>query len=233
MSHQFTIVLEGTSHPGNIGATARAMKNMGITSLRLVSCVDHQNSTAYQRSSGAEDILFRAQCFTDLTSALSDCQHVIATSGRVRKQAFPPTYCASKLPSYLENIPESQHIALLFGNEQSGLDNAAIQLAHCQVIVPTNPEFRSINVAACVQLVSYLCRHQDLSSIPDAPRAASASHAQISALVQTVSQYAFQRDHDKTAHDRDKLRQLLLRYELNRDEVDFLHGVVRRLISSR
>ena len=146
-----------SSHPGNIGAAARAMKNMGMTQLRLVNCVNHRDTQAYNRSSGAEDILYQATCHKTLADAVQDCHHVIATSGRQRTNQHPPTLCARKLPDYLSRIQKQSIIALVFGNEQNGLDNQAIQQSHCQISVPTNPKFKSLNVASCVQLICFLC----------------------------------------------------------------------------
>lgn len=234
MTHEFIIIMVETSHPGNLGAAARAMKNMGIKKLRLVRCVNHQDSEAYSRSSGAEDVLYQATCHNTLKDAIQDCHHVIATSGRRRTQKNPPTYCATRLPSLLKNTSNQQKIALVFGNEQNGLDNDSIQLAHWQISVPTNPEFKSLNVASCVQLICFLCKGNrlEMPSNESDSTVKQPTIDQLDSLINTVSAHAFQKGHDKAQHDVHKLRQLLFRMNPNSDEVNFLHGIIRRLIKS-
>jgi tRNA (cytidine32/uridine32-2'-O)-methyltransferase len=227
IQHDFVVILERTSHPGNIGATARAMKNMGMQSLRLVNCTDHRVSDAYTRSSGAEDILHHAQTYSTLQHAMEDCHLVLATSGRRRSEQRPPTICARKLPKYLQAIDEKKRIALLFGNEQNGLDNDAIQQAHCQIIVPTNPDFRSLNLAACVQLITFQCQLE--FDREDSQEMASnlATQAQYNAILETATRHAFDKKGDRLASQH-KLRQLLYRTNPTSDELSFLHGIIKR-----
>ena len=227
--HHFVVVMSHTTHPGNIGAAARAMKSMGLSELRLVQTVSHQDPVAYHRSSGAEDLLYNAQCYDSLASALSDCHYAIATSGRHRASSNPQCICARKLPSHLSTLASPSRIALVFGNEQNGLDNQDIQQCHLQVAVPTNPDFKSLNVAACVQLICFLCSEYHTSDIKNSTEN-RATHEQINALVNTLSQHVFEHETDKSLHDINKLRQLSYRYQLSSDEVDFIHGVIRRLV---
>lgn len=235
-AHKFIVVMMETSHPGNIGAAARAMKNMGMTQLRLVNCVNHKDTQAYNRSSGAEDILYQATCHSTLADAVHDCHHVIATSGRQRTNHHPPSYCATTLPNHIDTIANESLIALVFGNEQSGLDNDAIQQAHCQISVPTNSEFKSLNVASCIQLICFLCTaprpQQKPDNLPKSNNDVPPTIRQIDALIKTVSSHAFEKDHGKAQHDIHKLRQLLFRLNPTEDESSFLHGMIRRLIRS-
>lgn len=234
--HEFIVVMMETSHPGNIGAAARAMKNMGMTQLRLVNCVNHRDTQAYNRSSGAEDILYQATCHKTLADAVQDCHHVIATSGRQRTNQHPPTLCARKLPDYLSRIQKQSIIALVFGNEQNGLDNQAIQQSHCQISVPTNPKFKSLNVASCVQLICFLCSAHGRQLTPNDSCEKNSDHQptmnKIDALINTISSHAFEEAHGKAQHDIHKLRQLLFRLNPSEDETNFLHGMMRRLIKS-
>ena len=225
--HDFVVILERTSHPGNIGATARAMKNMGMQSLRLVDCTNHCVSDAYTRSSGAEDILHHAQTYSTLEQATEDCHLILATSGRRRSEQMPPTICARELPEYLRAIQEKKRIALLFGNEQNGLDNNAIQQAHCQIIVPTNPRFRSLNLAACVQLITFQCQLEFDHAEPQEMATNLATQAQYNAILETATKHAFDKKNDHLT-SQNKLRQLLYRMNPTIDELNFLHGIIKR-----
>lgn len=231
-SSSYTVVLSHTSHPGNVGACARAMKTMGITDLRLVNCVDYKNETAYNRSSGAEDVLFNAQEFSSLEEALSDCHLAIGTTARSRKIPNPPSLCATKLPVFLQDNQSSSPIALVFGNEQNGLDNAEISLCHMQVTVPTNPDFSSLNLASCVQIITFLVMQMGSTLSPPETHQEIASHQKISAMTSTLSQYAFSKTHKKSEIDAAKFRQLLFRLRPNDEEIDFLHGIFKRLLKT-
>lgn len=160
MSHsleldRLSIVLVQPTHPGNIGATARAMKTMGLHQLTLVapSCFPHHDATA--RASGADDVLARARVVDTLPEAIAHCHWVIATSARQRHLAWPsltPETCAH---AALDRIIRQESVAIVFGPEHSGLDNAALGLCQQQVIIPTAPEFSSLNLAAAVQILTY------------------------------------------------------------------------------
>ena len=148
------IVLVNTSHPGNIGAAARAMKNMGLSRLTLVEPKDYPSLEAINRSVGAVDILDNAVVVKDLNEAVSGCVWVAGTSARLRTIEWPilePRECVDKS---LEVI-EQGDIAIVFGRENSGLTND--EMAKCNVLlhVPTDPDFSSLNLAAAVQVVCY------------------------------------------------------------------------------
>ncbi len=148
------IVLVNTSHPGNIGAAARAMKNMGISNLYLVEPKEYPALEAYQRSAGAIDVLDNAVVVKDLSQALQDCVWVAGTSARLRTIEWPilePRECVQKS---LEII-EQGDIAIVFGRENSGLSND--EMAKCNVLlhIPTDPGYSSLNLAAAVQVVCY------------------------------------------------------------------------------
>lgn len=233
---ELTIVLSRTSHPGNIGACARAMKTMCIKDLRLVNCVPHDDKEAYSRSSGAEDILFQAQTFATLEEALSDCHLVLGTSARPRTGIHVPVVMAQHLPTYLSNEKQRGRIAVVFGNEQSGLDNHELALCERQIIVPTNPDFSSLNLASCVQLISFMCMHNFFDQAENAYQAidkkndkAPATQAQLHALTATIATMSLSKHAHKLQKDSEKLLQLLMRMHPNSDEVDFLHGIFKRI----
>jgi len=151
------IILSHTSHPGNIGAAARAMKTMGLTQLVLVEPKHFPDAEATARASGADDLLARARLETSIDVALSGCRLVIGASARSRSIPCPvidPGECARKL--YAESLQGD--VAILFGCEQSGLSNAEIDRCHFLVQIPTNPDYGSLNLAAAVQIICYEIR---------------------------------------------------------------------------
>jgi tRNA (cytidine32/uridine32-2'-O)-methyltransferase len=148
------IVMVGTTHPGNIGAAARAMHNMCIANLTLVDPQCPIGEIAYARASGANALLDNRQTCDQLAQAVADCNYVIATSARHRSLAWPeldPEGLAVKLSS----MDESDRVALVFGREHSGLTNDELQLCNYMVSIPTNPEFSSLNLASAIQVLCY------------------------------------------------------------------------------
>ena len=151
------IVLVNTSHPGNIGAAARAMKNMGLSELCLVDPQRYPSAEATARASGADDLLARAKCFGTLDEAIADAVLVIGASARSRSLPVPmldPRACAK----LVYEQPEAQSMAILFGRERTGLSNAELDRCHYLVQIPSNPEYPSLNIAAAVQVIVYELR---------------------------------------------------------------------------
>ena len=230
IKHEFCIVLSKTSHPGNIGACARAMKTMDITDLRLVQAVSEKDPVAYARSSGAEDVIFNAKHFNSLSDAVSDCHVVFGTSGRARSHISPHLVLADELPLFLtQSYTSPQKIALVFGNEKNGLDNNDLSLCHHQITVPTSSHFKSLNLASCVQLICFLVFNHQSTNTQISSFTNKAAHAQIHALNATISSLAFNKNIQKSQLDAQKLLQILLRLSLSSDEVNFLHGIFNRI----
>jgi tRNA (cytidine32/uridine32-2'-O)-methyltransferase len=154
---QSRIVLVNTSHPGNIGAAARAMKNMGLDELVLVSPQHFPSAEATARASGADDLLSTAKCVAGLDEAVAGASLVIGASARSRTLPVPmlnPRQCAELVMQQ----PESERSAILFGRERTGLTNDELDRCHYLVQIPTNPEYPSLNVAAAVQVIAYELR---------------------------------------------------------------------------
>ncbi len=233
--HHISVILVRTTHPGNIGACARAMKTMGINDLRLVNTTNEKDDVAYRRSSGAEDILFNAQHYDKLEDAIRDCDFVWGTSARVRSNKGPPSCYLTKIPKIMQSLSTESRIGLVFGNEQNGLDNCEIGQCHKQIIVPTNPEFSSLNLASCVQLVCFMVNqnHTTEKDIKSNGAQQTATHGQIEALTQTLAQVAFHKNPDKSESDTTKLRQIFFRMSLTKDEANFIHGVLNRSMSDK
>lgn len=156
MLSRIRIVLVETSHPGNIGAAARAMKAMGLSQLVLVSPQKFPNEEATFRAAGADDLLANAVIVNNLADALAGCDWVIGASVRQRKLARPildPKECAQKIRDDIAG-----NVAIVFGRESSGLTNEELSFCHDQVFIPTNPDFSSLNVASAVQVIAYELR---------------------------------------------------------------------------
>lgn len=148
------VVMVETTHPGNIGAAARAMKTMGYNNLYLVKPKIYPSAEATARAAGADDILGKAVVCDSLEQALQGCVAVVASTARPRTishSVFTPREYAPKLYEMVKLGP----VALVFGRESSGLSNE--ELEYCNVIlqIPTNPEFSSLNVASAVQILCY------------------------------------------------------------------------------
>lgn len=151
------IVLVNTSHPGNIGGVARAMKNMGLTQLYLVEPKDYPAPQAQWRAANAMDVLEGATVVATLDEAISDCGLVVGTSARERRIPWPlftPRECGER-----SIVEASEHpIAIIFGREDRGLTNEELHKCHYHVHIPTNPDYSSLNLAAAVQVLTYELR---------------------------------------------------------------------------
>ena len=149
------IVLVETSHPGNIGAAARAMKNMGVTSLYLVNPGDFPSEQAVYRSVSAADVVENAVVVSNVDEALADCELIIGTSARDRRIPWPmldPKSCAHKL---VAGQASGSKVAILFGRESRGLKNDELHKCHYHVNIPTGEAYSSLNLAMAVQVICY------------------------------------------------------------------------------
>ena len=152
-----SIVLVNTSHPGNIGASARAMKNMGLSKLALVGPKEFPSGVAVGRAASAVDILDRAKVVDSLEEAVRDCGLVIGASARSRRITWPlltPTQCAQRAVAESARHP----VALVFGREDTGLSNEELQLCQYHLRIPANPDYSSLNLAAAVMVICYELR---------------------------------------------------------------------------
>lgn len=157
MLENVRIVLVSTSHTGNMGSAARAMKTMGLSDLYFVSPLSPPDGKSTALAAGAADVLQNATIVDDLTSAIEDCSLVVGTSARSRTLSWPmltARECGKKL------VEESQasKVALVFGREANGLTNEELQQCHYHVCIDANPEYSSLNLAAAVQTLCYEIR---------------------------------------------------------------------------
>jgi len=160
MLSNFRIILIDTSHPGNIGSAARAMKTMGLSELYLVNPLHFPHQKAVELASSAGDVLEQAQVVPDIDSALEGCSLVVGTSTRSRSIPWPqlsPREFAEK------TVLSQTKIAVLFGREQSGLTNEELHRCHYHIQIPSNPDYSSLNIASAVQVIAYELRVASLA----------------------------------------------------------------------
>ena len=151
------IVLVETTHPGNIGAVARAMKTMGLSRLVLVNPKLFPSAEATARASGADDVLMASCVVPTLADAVADCVAVFGTTARPRYLEWPvlaPREAAARITT----LAADGEVALVFGRERTGLTNAELELCSQAVRIPTNPEFSSLNIAQAAQILAYELR---------------------------------------------------------------------------
>jgi tRNA (cytidine32/uridine32-2'-O)-methyltransferase len=151
------IVLVNTSHPGNIGGVARAMKNMGLSRLYLVEPRQFPDEQAEWRAASAGDLLESAVVTSSLDEAIADCQFVVGTSARGRRIPWPlldPRQCAERMAV----ASDSEQVAILFGREDRGLTNDELKVCNLHLNIPTSGDYSSLNLAMAVQVVCYELR---------------------------------------------------------------------------
>jgi len=224
------IVLVGTTHPGNIGACARAMKNMGLRDLALVTPKYFPHDEATARASGAADVLGDARVFDALEPAILDCVYVAAASARSRAidwPSLPPRECAARLVAEQAGGP----VAVVFGPEKSGLSNA--DLDHCDALltIPADPAFSSLNLAMAVQVITYELRLATIASPapdpePDVPLATSEDMEYFYTHLETVLRDTGFLDPDNPRTLMRRLRRLFIRARPDKNEVNILRGIL-------
>jgi TrmH family RNA methyltransferase len=223
------IVLIETSHPGNIGAAARAMKNMGLGDLRLVRPKAFPHVAAAARASGALDVLERAQVVDATPAAIAGCGLVLATTARERDQYFrvlDVRDAAARVVTAAASAP----VAVLFGPERSGLTNEDVGRAHALLRIPTGAEYASLNLAMAVQLVSYEILRARVAAPPAPPAVPLAPPEEMERLyvhLATVLEEIDFRDRTQSGtHLMSRIRRFLQRAELDANEVNILRGIL-------
>jgi len=222
------VVLVETSHPGNIGAAARAMKVMGLVRLYLVNPRCEIDDEARARSSGALDVLEQAVICDSLDAALADTVLAAACTSRRRDLPHPAYTPRQAAPRLLEQA-QAGPVALVFGSETYGLSNEQLMKCRWLLNIPANPEYMSLNLAAAVQVLAYELR----STLEDAtiplPEFQAASHAEAEAflaeLEKTLVEVGFlDPEHPKRLMPR--LRRFFARAGLEKEEVAIWRGIL-------
>lgn len=235
------IVLVDTSHPGNIGAVARAMKTMGFSDLCLVNprfkdALTHPEAIAF--ASGAQDILVGAKVFATIEEALLDCHFVAAVSARLREFSPPiesPRQFADRFAQAFDHP-----VALVFGSERYGLPNDIVMKSNVLINVPANPEYSSLNLAQAVQILAYECRMSILAKPSDAmPEMEIGFHGDVASAQQIDGMYQhleqalvkinfLDPEHPKKLMPR--LKRLFSRAQLEVEEVNIMRGISRKIL---
>ena len=233
MLSNIKIVLVETTHPGNIGAVARAMKNMKMDNLWLVAPKIFPSSDATARASGADDVLAAANVCNSLQEAIADCSLVIGASARCRTISWPeitPRECAAKVLT-----AASQHkVAIVFGRENSGLKNHELDFCQTLLRIPCNSEYSSLNLAAAVQVICYeifvASGLQEAVLIGDKGQSPLATAAQMESfyahLTEALTDIGFMQP-GKSKSIMRRLRRIYNRIQLDTKEVDILRGILR------
>jgi tRNA/rRNA methyltransferase/tRNA (cytidine32/uridine32-2'-O)-methyltransferase len=227
-----SIVLVGTSHPGNIGAAARAMKVMGLTRLQLVAPLHFPHEEATSRASGAADLLESASVHTTLDDALAGTEYVLGASARQRTIAWPslpPRAAAEKLVREFRERP----VAVVFGRERTGLENAELERCHGLVTIPAAPGYSSLNLAAAVQVIAYELRLAALGDLAaevdpgrDGPPATADEMEQLYGHLERVMLGTGFLDPDNPKHLMRRLRRLFHRAQPDQNELNILRGLL-------
>ena len=154
-SNCINIVLVETSHPGNIGSVARAMKTMGLSKLSLVNPKDFPSGDANALSGNARDVLDAAIIYPNLDAAIKESTFVYATSARNRSINWPTVNPEEAADRILDQVAGDKEISIIFGREDRGLTNEELQLANFHLEIPANPDYPVLNIAMSVQIVTY------------------------------------------------------------------------------
>lgn len=222
-----------TSHPGNIGAVARAMKNMTLSRLCLVSPKVFPSAEATARAAGANDVLRDAIIYTSLADAIADCHIVLGASIRDRRIICPQLTARECSNKFTTSEQEKSTIALVFGRENSGLNNRELDLCHYMLRIPCNPDFHSLNLAAAVQVICYelfiaTTQRDDVHKTKVNTSLATGQQMQFfyEHLLQTLSDIGFLHK-DKSNSIMRRLYRMFNRIELETKELDMLRGIFR------
>jgi tRNA (cytidine32/uridine32-2'-O)-methyltransferase len=229
------IVLVGTTHPGNIGATARAMKTMGLKQLVLVEPKIFPHADATARASGADDILAAAIIHQSFAEAISDCHFVFGTSTRNRSIPWP-LHSPSQASDMASNMAEDgSTIAIVFGRESSGLANEELELCNAMIQIPTDPDFSSLNIASAVQIISYEIRKKALEYSSESEKSSEKTPPATLEQIQQLYDHLQQCLIDIDYFDPDKPRRLMRRLKriINRSQFDANeYNIARGILSA-
>jgi TrmH family RNA methyltransferase len=231
VSDSIRIVLVATSHPGNIGAAARALKNMALDELVLVRPRLFPHPEASARASGANDVLESARVETDLRCALRGCGFVLATTSRERDQYFRVLDVRAAVERLVAESAQ-QPVAVVFGPERTGLSNEELNCAHALLRIPANPAYPSLNLAMAVQIVSYeILRARSVALGTYEPRAAPLAEPEelerlYLHLATVLEQIDFRDRTERGTHLMNRIRRFVQRAEPDANEVNILRGIL-------
>ncbi|MDO8261621.1 MAG: RNA methyltransferase [Gallionella sp.] len=222
------VVLSHTTHPGNIGAAARAMKTMGLRHLYLINPRYFPDPQADAMAAGADDILRDAVVCSSIDEALQGVVFTVAMTARLRDISIEVKSPREAMPLLLQQAAQ-QPVALLFGTEMSGLTNEEMGKAQVLVNIPANPDFSSLNLAAAVQVMGYELSVAAQSFVPSMPEVQPATYEQVEGyfahLERTLLEIGFFTTQNP-ARMMQRLRRLYARARLEVEEVNILRGIL-------
>lgn len=222
------VVLSHTSHPGNIGAAARAMKTMGLRHLYLINPYRFPDPQATAMAAGADDILDNAVVCASIDEALHGVAFTVAMTARLRDISIEVKLPREAMPEVLQQA-SVQPVALLFGTEMSGLTNEEMSKAQVLVNIPTDPDFSSLNLAAAVQVMSYELSVAAQGFVPKVAEARPATHEQMEGYYAHLEKVLFEIGFFTTqnpARMMQRLRRLYARARPEPEEVNILRGML-------
>ena len=226
------IVMLDTTEAGNIGAAARAMKNMSLLNLYLVNPKNYPSATATARASGADDVLFNAVVCDSLAAALEGVQLVIAASARQRSIKWQQTDVLGACEK-IAKLANKQTVAIVFGTEKSGLTNEQLDLCQVLMTIPGNPDYYSLNIASAIQVFAYQYYALNSTTKFDNSGNKLASYNELEGLYAHLEQAL---EHiDYFAEKRPKgllmrrLRRFFTRAETEKEEVAIFRGILKSI----
>jgi tRNA/rRNA methyltransferase len=242
---QLRTILVETSHPGNVGSTARALKTMGFADLCLVNpktpAIAHE-SDAIALASGALDVLHASQAFPQLADAVGGCTLVFGLTSRDREFGPPGLSWAQAREQMCNQLLLGKRVALVFGPERTGLDNAHLELCTHRVWLEANPAYPSLNLAQAVMVCAYGLREalmqseQLLIKPPSAPSSAAADRADPAAVAAMLAHLGLglesigYLDPANPKKLMARLSALFARAELQSEEIDLLRGIAKQML---
>lgn len=230
------IVLVETSHPGNIGSSARAMKTMGLRELYLVNPGQFPHKNAYELAAGADDLLEGAKVVATLDEALMGCEVVIGTSARSRTIPMP-LLNARECGEKVSEISPTARVAIVFGREYAGLTNEELWKCHYHVHIATDPDYSSLNLAAAVQLIAYEIRMSaGITHAEPTDYDERASHQEVELFFEALEQMLYEIGFISPEYPKrvvPRLRRLFLRAGLEKMEVKILRGILTSIRERR
>lgn len=229
MLDNLRVVLSHTSHPGNIGAAARAMKTMGLGNLFLVNPKRFPDAMANAMAAGADDLLASAVVCDSLEQALQGAVFVVGLTARSRGLSHDMLNLREAAPQILERAAEAP-VALLFGTEMSGLSNAELEKCQMLITIPVNQEYSSLNLAAAVQVVSYELRTCGVVAPDLSKESPLAAFEEVERFYEHLERTLIEINFLDPMHPKrlmTRLRRLFARAGLEREEVNILRGVLK------
>ncbi len=226
------VVLSRTSHPGNIGAAARALKTMGFGRLVLAAPLCEPDAQSIAMASGADDVLAAARTVSTLADALSGVTIALGLTARRRDLATAPLWARDGVAELATTVAGGGEVALVFGNETSGLSNEELALCPRWAMIPANPAYPSLNLAAAVQILCYemrlaLCAVPPAPTLPNAGTPATCDEVEglLAHFERTALDSGFL-DPARPGRLMLRLRRLFARAALEREEVSILRGLL-------